>query len=70
MGNKESVMAQADIDIQESAPGEDAGRRCGRAFLLTGNLQIFEILSKQTGKMESSCDPDSLGFGRRNILER
>lgn len=70
MGNKESVMAQAEIDIQDPAPAQDEGRRRGRALLPAGNLQIFKILRQQPGKVEPGGEPARLGFGNRNILRR
>jgi len=53
MGNKKTVMAQADVDIQRVAFTEDAGRRLEMAVIPTGNLQIFKIFRKQAGKMDS-----------------
>ena len=53
MGNKKTVMAQADVDIQRVALTEGAGRRLEMAVIPTGNLQIFKIFGKQAGKMDS-----------------
>ncbi|OPY89993.1 MAG: hypothetical protein A4E72_00882 [Syntrophus sp. PtaU1.Bin208] len=69
-GDKTSVMAQADIDIQALAPTKDPGRCCGRSPLLPGDLQILEVLGKQPGKVEPCCKPDSFGLGRRDVLKR
>jgi len=53
MGNEESIMAQADINIQKPALTEYLGWRLGMSVMLTGNFQIVKILGKEPGEMES-----------------
>ncbi|OPY19299.1 MAG: hypothetical protein A4E74_00093 [Syntrophus sp. PtaB.Bin075] len=52
MSYKQSVMAQADVDIQRTTLTDDAGRRLGMSVIPANDLQVFKFFFKKTGEME------------------
>ncbi|OPY13531.1 MAG: hypothetical protein A4E66_00731 [Syntrophus sp. PtaB.Bin001] len=68
MSDKDSVVAQTDINIQGAAPRKYAGGHQGCAVLPAGNLQIFKLFGKQPGEMKSRSKPHSFRFLRRRLL--
>ncbi len=63
MGDKEPVMAQADIHPQRSALKRDPGRGRLTIALLPGDCQLARIGRKQPGQVKSGSQTDRLGFG-------
>jgi len=63
MGDKEPVMAQADIHLQRQTLKGDPGRRRLKIALLPGDCQLARIGRKQPGQVKPGSQADRLGFG-------